>query len=223
MSLWNKVKNIFRSARDKAEESLSDIERDSKYDIVDAKKQISDFQAKIARIMSQNKLTIKDRDAAQSEVEKLEKLAARAAKAQNVDDVRELVEKKGAAQRNFETLNRQVEQNQKVIDSLRAQLNKRRAEVATAESNRTRLLAQHEGAKIRKEMATAASDMESSSPLSRLQELERKVNEAEADAEVAEELVGAEDTTSTLEEKYSESTSGVDDEVERLMREARGE
>lgn len=217
MGLFKAISNFFRGQADKAATALEDVERDSKFAIEDSKKQIAEFQSKIARIMAQNKLSVRDRDAAQEEVEKLQGMAERAAAKKNEQHVRELVNKKATAQRNLDTLNGQITKNEAVIKQLRAQLDANRTKIANAESNRGRLVATLEGAKIREEMATAASGLDTSSPLAALDRLERKVNEAEANAEVAEELAGAEDTSTELEGLYSDSASDVDDEVARLM------
>lgn len=217
MGLFKSLSNFFRGQADKAAEALEDVERDSKFAIEDSKKQVAEIQSKIARIMAQNKLSIRDRDQAQEEVEKLQGMAEKAAAKKNEQHVRDLVTKKATAQRNLDTLNAQIMKNEEVITKLRAQLQANRTKIANAESNRGRLVATLEGAKIRKEMTSAASGLETSSPLAALDRLERKVQEAEADADVAEELVGAEDASTELEELYGDTASDVDDEVAKLL------
>lgn len=214
MGLWNAIKNTLRGASDKAEKALSDVERDSKFAIADSEKQIAEFQTKIASVMGRNKLLIRDRDNAQAEIDKFLGLAKKAKDAGNLDDARELLTVKGTHQSNLDTLIGQIDANDKIIAGLRKQLDQARGRVANAKSNRTRLIAQNEGAKIRKELAKASSDFASDSPLSALDDLEKVVAANEADAEALEELVGAENPTSSLEDKYSKPN--VDDELANL-------
>lgn len=217
MGLFSSLRNFFRGQADKAATALEDVERDSKFAIEDSEKQAAEFQSKIAKIMAQNKIAIRKRSDAQDEVEKLQRMAERAGESGDAEATRELVEKKTAAQRNYDTLNSQVTQNETLIKRLRDQLEGVRTKIANAQSNRGRLVAQLEGAKIRKEMASASSQFGGSSPLAALDKLESAVEAAEADAEVTEELVGAEDASTALEEKYGDNANDVDDEVARLL------
>ena len=214
MGLWNTIKNTLRGAADKADSALQDVERDSKYAIEDSKKQIAEFQTKIAGVMGRNKLLVRQRDEAAKEVDKFLGLAKKAKAAGNMDDARELLTSKGTHQSNLDTLNGQIEANERIISSLRSQLESNRARVANAESNRTRLLAQNEGAKIRRELAKASTDFDSNSPLSALDSLEEAVAKNEAEAESYEDLAGAANPSADLAKKYS--TPNVDDELASL-------
>ncbi len=217
MGLFSGLKNFFRGQADKASEALEDVERDSKFAIEDSKTQVAGFQSKIATIMAANKIALRKRNEAEEEVAKLQRMAERAGSDGDADATRALVEKKSAAQRNLDTLTNQVTANEKIIKQLRGQLDGTRTKIANAESNRGRLVAQLEGAKIRKEMAAASSQFAGSSPLASLDKLQTAVEEAEADAEVTEELVGAEDTSSALTEKYGDDANAEDDEIARLL------
>lgn len=215
MGLWQSIKNTIRGAADKADDALKDVERDSKFAIEDSEKQIADFQTRIASVMGRNKLLIRDRDNAQKDVDKFLDLAKKAKAAGNMDDARALLEEKGTHQTQLETLQSQIDANEKIISQLRSQLDANRSRVASAKSNRSRLLAQNEGAKIRKELAQASSDFASNSPLSALDDLEKAVATNEADAEALEELTGAGNAgVSSLADKYSKPN--VDDELANL-------
>ena len=147
-------------------------------------------------------------------------LLAKAAQSGNRDDVTAAVEQKQEAEAQLATFNSEMAQDQQLISDLKAKLDKAREQIAQAEANLTRLSAREEGAKIREGLASSADEFASDkSPLAALGNLQKSV-EAEEDKAAALEQM-AHDSPSgkaqSLEEKYSSTTSSVDDEVNKLM------
>lgn len=216
-SVFGALKNWVRGKQDDMAEAMSDASRDGKFAIEDSEKQIAKFTSKIAHLMAETKRLEREQKEAASDVEKWQRVAKKAAQAQNMDDAREALEKKQSAEQRDGQLAQQVEQNRKLTTALRDQLSNARAKVAKARSDLTSLNARLEGAKVRKELAKAASDFNAGdSPLAALDDLEKAVTAEETDAESWEELT--EDSSDSLEEKYDTGgDADIDAELAALM------
>lgn len=213
-SLFRAIKNWFRAKKDDAAEALSDPIRDGKFDIEDSEKKIVEFKGKIARLMTVNKNRKDDKAKAEQEVVKWANIAEQAANAGNRPDVESAINNKHSAEAKVKAFGDEVANNDKVIASLRKQLEGARQKIANAKSQHAQLAARMEGAKVRKELSTAGSDL-GDGPLARLDNLANAVQTAENEAESYEEL--NESDSDNLADKYSTSNADVSAEVEALM------
>lgn len=213
-NLMRAVGNWFREKKDDAAESMSDPVRDAKYDIEDSETQIKEFESKIQALMKGNNNLKRDRQDSAEEVKKWDGLAKKAAAAGNRDDVQSCVAKKQTAQSEVEQYARDVTANDKTIAELRAELGKARNKIAKAKSNTAVLSARMSSAKLRTNLAAGARGLGDGS-LSRLNNLENAVRDAESDAEAWGELHA--DDVDDLEEKYGSVDANVDEEVAKLM------
>ncbi len=215
-SLLKSVGNWFRGKQDEMAKKLSDPVRDGKFAIEDSKKKIAGFTEKIAKLMAETNKLRKSHAEAEKNLEKWQTIAERAAEGGNTDDARTALEKKNLAKQETETLQAEINKNEQITNQLRQQLNRARARVAEAESNSARLVARMEGSKVRKELAKATSEFNSDdNPLAALDDLQKAVDSEEAEAEAWEDITGSGEMS--LEEKYTTSSSDVDDELAALM------
>ena len=214
MSLFRAVGNFFREKTDEAAAAIGDPVRDAKYDIIDAGKQINEFEASVQRLMKANNDRKKDLGNAQTEMKKWGSLAAKAAAAGEAGDVESCVTKKQAAEGQVKAFKSEIKKNDQTIDSLRKQLGQSRNKIAQAKSQQATLAARISGGKLRTDLAKSSSGMDGG-PLARLGNLETAARDAESDAEAWEEL--QENDGDNLEEKYGSGDDNVDDEVAALM------
>jgi len=213
-SLFKAVRNLFREKKDAAAKSLSDPVRDAKYDIEDSKKQIADFEQKVAQLMATNNQSKRKQSASKEEVKKWGALAKKAAEAGSEKDVTTAITKKQFASNEVVVFTKEIKINEKIVANLRNQLTQARNKIAKAESNSAQLSARLEGAKIRKELTNASTEF-GGGPLAGLDNLEKAVDTAESEADAYEDL--REDTGGDLEEKYGSGDVDIDDEVAKLM------
>jgi phage shock protein A len=204
-----------RARKDAAESAMADPVRDGKYAIEDSQKEVAEFRKKIANLMASNNRLEREQKSAEADVSKWQKVAEAAAVAGVESDVAEAVQRKSEASSKATTLDKQLQQNEKVEEQLRAQLKKADQKIQTAKSDHTRLSAQLEGAEMRKDMAKTAADFGEGGALSELDNLKDKVEEEECEAEAMEEMaaMGGE----SLAEKYDSSNADTSDEVAALM------
>jgi phage shock protein A len=210
--LWNALQNRMRGKRDEAAEALANPAEDAKFAIEDSEKQIGGMESKVAKFMASNKRQERELADAKADVKKWNGIAEGAVSAGNEADALTALEKVTAAEERVTTLKAQTKANNTQIEGLRAQLTKARAKVSAAKSDHARLTAQLEGAKVRKELAAASSEFGTGdSPLSRLDDLKKKVDEQETEAEAAEELSGGGDED--LAAKYAPGSTSAQDKL----------
>jgi phage shock protein A len=219
-SLFRSLRNFFREKKDQAAEAIGDPARDAKYDIEDAETQIGKFESEIQRLIKANITRKQELADAQAEVSKWSAIAARAAEAANRADVESAVTKKQGAETQVTAFTDEIKRNEGTVEELRRQLSLARNKIAKAKSNQAVLSARLEGAKVRTRLQQASSGI-GGGPLSRLDNLEKAVRDAESGAEAWEEL--RRDASSDLEEKYGSGDASVDEEVAALMGKAKVE
>ena len=220
-SFWKSLKNWFRGKKDKAAESLADPIRDGKFAIEDSQDRIREFQMKVAKFMAVQKTLEREMRNADKEVAKWQNIAQKAAKKGNRQHVAEAVEAKQRAEAVLKEKEAQHAKNEEILKQLRRQVQNAVTKIAQAKANHAQLVARHEGAQVRKELAQAATDFGSSGPLAELDDLQKAVDTEESEAEAFEEMAATSVGPASLEEEYGAgSDTAVEDEVSRLMKEA---
>lgn len=215
-SLWQAIKNVFRRNAHQAAEALADPAADADLKIADAKKMCDRYQSQVASAIAQNKKMKRQLSEAKDEAKKWDGIANEAAESGNREDAKRALEKKNEAKQRVDILTQEIKKNDKVSEKLRKELDKLRREIGSAEADKEILKARREAAKIRQESAKARSEFGGSGVIAGLKELKNDTYNQESLAEAEEELSGSSDES--LEEKYSSATSGVDDELEALMK-----
>jgi phage shock protein A len=220
-SIIRAIGNWFRSKRDAAADALGDPARDSKFAIEDSKAKVADFTAKLAKLAAETHRLEKERDNTATEIAKWQRIAEKAAADNEVDDARAALKNKADAAKREATLADEITRNEEVTAKMRDQLNAARAKIAQAESNRVRLVARLEGAKVRQELAKARTEFNSdASPLAALDDLQRTVDTVESQADAWEDIAGDRDKETDLEKKYEEAPAdtAIEAELAELMK-----
>ncbi|MEK0445136.1 MAG: Phage shock protein [Verrucomicrobiota bacterium] len=217
-TLFQAIRNWFRSKNREVAEALSDPVREGKLAISDSEKQIEEFTSKIATLIAETKRMERQLAESASEVGKYQAVAAAALRAGNETDARDAIALKQKAEQQWQTLQKQVAANQELVGKLREQLNNARLKVAKARSNITQLQARASAAKIRTDLAKAASEFSSSrGGLGALDNLEKSVNKQETEAEAFEELASlTAPAGQALLDKYSQGESSVEHELQQM-------
>jgi phage shock protein A len=222
MGLLKSLSRWFRGQKDQAARALADPIRDGKFAIEDSERKVREFQSKVARFMAVNKQVHREIESQRQQVEKWTNIARKAAAAGNEADVVQAVEAKQRAEQVLGEKQKQFDQNEVIVNQLRKQMQMALSKVAKAKANYAQLVARHEGAQVRKELAQAASNFGSGEgPLAELNDLQKAVDTEETEAEAYEELASTSTGPLSLEDKYGGSSSAtVDAEVAALMAQA---
>ena len=209
MSLIKTIVDYFRIKSIKAEDALINPVDQSILAIKDTESQLDKFKNAIAHAMAQNNVLVKQRDNAKANVEKYGNIATVAIKTSE-DDTRQALVKKSEAQTLFNSLAEQIDANNLLISQQRKQLERSEAKLQSAKNNQAILTARMEGANARKDLASSGVD---GGALSKLDKLQKAVDNAEGEAAAFEELNHTSDIP--LEEKYN-TNSSVEEELAQL-------
>ena len=214
-SITRAIGNWFRSKRDSAANALGDPARDSKFAIEDSKAKVAEFTVKLAKLAAETHRLQRERDNTATEIAKWQRIAEKAVGESQVDDARAALKNKADATKRESTLADEITRNEEVTAKMRDQLNSARAKIAQAESNRVRLVARLEGAKVRQELAKARTEFNSdASPLAALDDLQRTVDGVESEAEAWEDIAGEDKEQEDLEKKYEDAPADAQIEAE---------
>jgi len=221
--LLKSIDNWFRGKKDQAAAGLSDPIRDGRFAIEDSEHRVEQFQNKVARFIAVNKQLQREIETQRQEIEKWSSIARKAAAAGQEADVVQAVQAKQRAESVLGEKQKQHAQNEGIINTLRQQVQTAMAKVAQAKSNYAQLVARHEGAKVRKELAKASTDFGGRGPLAELDDLQKAVDTQETEAEAFEEMAQVSAPGKSLEDKYgaTNTSATVNDEVALLMAEMR--
>ena len=217
-SITRAIGNWFRAKRDAAAEVLGDPARDSKFAIEDSKQKVADFTVKLAKLAAETHRLQRERDTAATEIAKWQRIAEKAAAEGEVDDARAALKNKAETVKRETTLADEITRNEEITAKMREQLNAARAKIAQAESNRVRLVARLEGAKVRQELAKARTEFNSdASPLAALDDLQRTVDSVESQADAWEDIAGENQKQVDLEKKYEDAPADSQIEAELAL------
>jgi len=223
VNVLKQVRNWWDGATDEAAEAMKDPLRDHKLAIKAGHEKLEGFRYRIAGLMAtqtglSRKLTAKKADS-----EKYDGIAKSAAAAGNAEDVATAVKLKQAADDEVANLHTQIDLNEQQVTRLRATLEDGEKKVESAEAELTSLAARLEGAKIRKDLAKAESEMVGTGDVSSLGDLRKMVESEEDTADAQAQLTGG--SSKAIEQRLEETYSGkekVDDAVAAYMAAAKG-
>jgi phage shock protein A len=207
-----------RRADEATAEKLRDPIADGKDAIQDAEREVAGYTSKVAELVASNRMIIAEKEAAQKDVDKFERLAVQAGQASCEADIAQALTEKKKAQVVVDTLTATIAQNDAQIAKLKSDLSSARDRIATAKTDQVQLSAVITGSKIRQGLAEASNALNSGdSALGKLGKLKEDAVRAQAHAEAAEEMANISAPGMALEQKYA--TPAVDnDEIAKYMK-----
>jgi phage shock protein A len=214
MKVFNALKNWLRKKDSEVASAIQDPVAEGTFAIEDSEKQVSQFRTAIANALASNKSLERQALEASGQVTKWGRIAQAAVDADDDEDARKALETKQQNEKRAASLQAEISKNNAVITQQRKLLANAETKIANAKSNKDILTARFQGAKARQGLVNASSGIGGNSPLAALDELERRVNQEETQAEAMEDLAGV--GTPSLEEKYSGDNGSVDAELARL-------
>jgi len=215
--LLNNLVNIFRDGKNQVADKLTDPIRNGRLAIEDAEAQINSLAAKVAEIGKNTNLTNTKLADAKKDVDKFDRIATAAAKAGNMEDVKQAVQAKKNAEALVATYTDVVKKNEATKQVLVDQISSLEVKKEAGRSNLARLEASLASDKLREESAKADVLGQSQTTFNSLDELQTAADGAKASADAWEATRDSLHPAQKLEEKYDVSGSPVDDEVAKYM------
>jgi len=211
--------NRFRNVQDQAADQVKDAVIDGKYDIKDAETKRDEFGMKIRTAKADIIMQEKEANASRESIAKMTLAAKSAADQGQLEDVTRIVGEKQKEEATLKKLELQIAKNRKLINAAQGQIDVLDNQISTAKADYSGLVIQKESADIHKSLAEGMAGLSGSSAFSRLNDLKRAADRADAEAQAAEESMPASAKVDDLVDKYTAGagTQSVNDEVAALM------
>ncbi len=221
MSIFNKISDILKANINDLLDRAEDPEKMVKQIIIDMEEQVRDATEALGQAMASEKQAYAQLENAKRNSKEWEDKAKLAINAGNEELARKALTSKVEVDKNVQALQASYDQIAAQTSELRSRVEVLRQKLEEARQRQNMLIARAKMAEATENVATAMTNTDPNSALSKLDKMERKVADkearAEAFAEMSGETVFAKDEFAELE-----TNQAVDAELQRLMREMNG-
>ncbi|MGL5677424.1 MAG: PspA/IM30 family protein [Cellulosilyticaceae bacterium] len=218
MSIFGRIGDLFKANVNDMLDKAEDPEKMIKQSIIDMEKQVTQATQALGQAMASEKAALNTLEKAKSTSAEWEEKAKMALKAGNQELAKKALEGKVSADQNISAFQTSYDTMHSQVVELRSRVETLRAKLEEARSQQNILIARARTAEAQKDIAQAISGTDSSSAFSKLEKMERKIEEKEAQAQAFSDI--SSDTTFAKDEfKELEKNSAVDAEFARLMQE----
>jgi phage shock protein A len=218
MAIFSRLTDLLKSNINDLIDRAEDPEKMVKQIIIDMEEQLQNAVQGLGSVMASEREMLKKLKEAQSESKLWEGRAKDALKSDNEELAKKAIDKKLEADTS-------VKQYQKMYDNissqtkiLREQVDLLKKKLTEARARQTMLIARDKVAEARKEVISAVGDLDSSGAFAKMDKMEKKIAEKEAQADAAFDISGMDDEEDDEFEEM-ESKQAADDEMARLKKE----
>lgn len=221
MSIFNRISDILKANINDLLDKAEDPEKMVKQIIADMEEQVRDATEALGQAMASEKQAYAQLEKAKANSREWEDKAKVALKAGNEELAKKALASKVKVDKNIQSFQASYDQIAAQTSELRSRVEILRQKLEEARQRQNMLIARAKMADATESVATAVTNTDPNSALSKLEKMERKVEgkeaRAEAFASMAGETVFAKDEFAELEKDQA-----VDAELQRLMKEMNG-
>lgn len=218
MSIFERMSDLVKANINSLLDKAEDPEKMVKQIIIDMEEQIREATQALGTAMASEKQAFNSMEKAKKTSEEWEAKAKMALQAGNQDLAKKALENKVQADNNVAVYQKQYEQISAQTSELRDRIEVLKQKLEEARQKQNMLVARAKMADATKTVADAINSSDSTSAFSKMEKMERKVEEKEAQADAFSTLSG-ENLFQKDEFAELEKNSAVDAEMERLLRE----
>ncbi len=218
MAIFSRLTDLLKANINDLIDRAEDPEKMVKQIIIDMEEQLQNAVQGLGSVMASEREMLKKLKEAQSESELWKGRAKDALKSDNEELAKKAIDKKLTAdtsvkqyQKMYDNISSQTEILREQVDLLKKKLNEARA-------RQTMLIARDKVAEARKEVISAVGDLDSSGAFAKMDKMEKKIAEKEAQADAAFDISGMDDEEDDEFEEM-ENEKAADDELARLKEE----
>lgn len=217
--IFERIGDIIKANINDMIDRAEDPEKMVKQIIIDMEAQVEEATRALGQAMASEKQAKKQLDVAQASSADWEQKAKVALQAGNQDLARRALESKVGVDKSLVGLQESYDIISTQVATLRDQISALRAKLDEARSRQNVLIARSKMAEAQQKAATSISSVDSSSAFSKLDKMEKRVEEKEALAGAFTEMAGV---TAADEYQKLETSAAVEAEMARLMAELGG-
>ncbi len=218
MAIFSRLTDLLKANINDLMDRAEDPEKMVKQIIIDMEEQLQNAVQGLGSVMASEREMLKKLKEAQSESELWKGRAKDALKSDNEELAKKAIDKKLTAdtsvkqyQKMYDNISSQTEILREQVDLLKKKLNEARA-------RQTMLIARDKVAEARKEVISAVGDLDSSGAFAKMDKMEKKIAEKEAQADAAFDISGMDDEEDDEFEEM-ENEKAADDELASLKEE----
>lgn len=218
MAIFSRLTDLLKSNINDLIDRAEDPEKMVKQIIIDMEEQLQNAVQGLGSVMASEREMLKKLKESQDESKLWEGRARDALKSDNEELAKKAIDKKLEADTS-------VMQYQKMYDNissqtkiLREQVDLLKKKLTEARARQSMLIARDKVAEARKEVISAVGDLDSSGAFAKMDKMEKKIAEKEAQADAAFDISGMDDEEDDEFEEM-ENKQAADDEMARLKKE----
>jgi len=218
MAIFARLTDLLKANINDLIDRAEDPEKMVKQIIIDMEEQLQKAVQGLGTVMASQRQMAKKLAEAQSESKLWEDRAKSALKEGNEELARQAVDHKLKADSSVETYEKMNNELSSQVDILRQQVDLLKAKLNEARTRQSLLVARDKVADARQEVSKAVGDLDSSGAFAKMDKMERKIAEKEAQADAAFEISGMDAAQKDVFTEM-ENKKAAEDELARLKQE----
>jgi len=218
MAIFSKLSDLLKSNINDLIDRAEDPEKMVKQIIIDMEEQLQNAVQGLGSVMASEREMLKKLKESQDESKLWEGRARDALKSDNEELAKKAIDKKLEADTSVKQYQKMYDNISSQTEILREQVDLLKKKLTEARARQTMLIARDKVAEARKEVISAVGDLDSSGAFAKMDKMEKKIAEKEAQADAAFDISGMDDEEDDEFEEM-ESKQAADDEMARLKKE----
>ena len=218
MAIFSRLTDLLKSNINDLIDRAEDPEKMVKQIIIDMEEQLQNAVQGLGSVMASEREMLKKLKESQEESKLWEGRARDALKSDNEELAKKAIDKKLEADTSVKQYQKMYDNISSQTEILREQVDLLKKKLTEARARQTMLIARDKVAEARKEVISAVGDLDSSGAFAKMDKMEKKIAEKEAQADAAFDISGMDDEEDDEFEEM-ESKQAADDEMARLKKE----
>jgi phage shock protein A len=218
MAIFSRLTDLLKANINDLIDRAEDREKMVKQIIIDMEEQLQNAVQGLGSVMASEREMLKKLKEAQDESKLWEGRARDALKSENEELAKKAIDKKLEADTSVKQYQKMYDNISSQTEILREQVDLLKKKLIEARARQTMLIARDKVAEARQEVISAVGDLDSSGAFAKMDKMEKKIAEKEAQADAAFDISGMDDEEDDEFEEM-ESKQAADDELARLKKE----
>ena len=218
MAIFSRVTDLLKANINDLIDRAEDPEKMVKQIIIDMEEQLQNAVQGLGSVMASEREMLKKLNEAKDESKLWEGRAKDALKSDNEELAKKAIDKKLTADTSVRQYQKMYDNISSQSETLREQVDLLKKKLVEARARQTMLVARDKVAEARKEVISAVGDLDSSGAFAKMDKMEKKIAEKEAQADAAFDISGMDDEEDDEFEEM-ENKKVADDELARLKEE----
>ncbi len=218
MAIFERISDLIKSNVNDLIDRAEDPEKMVKQVIIDMEEELRKTTSALGQAMGSQTSMQKQLDASIAESEKWEERAKSALEAGNEELAKQALNNKVTVDNNVKQYREMVQKMEEQITKIKEQVEEIKVKLEEARAKQDMLIARDKMADTNLQMAKTMGDFDSKSAYAKMEKMEKKIEQKEAEAQAFEEI---ENQNSSVEKSFEEieKNAEVDSELERLKKE----